>query len=67
MSYIVAFLLFFTFQFVLSGIAIMMDKNRPWKLILYAPFSIFGYKQLNNFVVVKSILDTTIRKNRLIW
>ena len=67
MSYVVAFLLFFAFQFVLSGIAIIMDKNRPCKLILYAPFSIFGYKQLNNFVVVKSIIDITIRKNRYTW
>jgi biofilm PGA synthesis N-glycosyltransferase PgaC len=67
MSYIVAFLLFFAFQFVLSGIAIMMDKNRPWKLILYAPFSIFGYKQLNNFVVVKGIFDIMIRRNSAAW
>ena len=66
-SYIVAFLLFFAFQFVLSGIAIMIDKNRPWKLILYAPFSIFGYKQLNNFVVIKSIFDTIMRRGQNKW
>jgi cellulose synthase/poly-beta-1,6-N-acetylglucosamine synthase-like glycosyltransferase len=67
MSYIIAFLLFFAFQFVLSGIGIMMDKNRPWKLILYAPFSIFGYKQLNNFVVIKGILDVITRRSRSKW
>ena len=66
-SYIVASLLFFAFQFVLSGIAIMIDKNRPWKLILYAPFSIFGYKQLNNFVVIKSIFDIIMRRGQNKW
>ena len=66
-SYIVAFLLFFAFQFVLSGIAIMIDKNRPWKLILYAPFSIFGYKQMNNFVVIKSIFDIMMRRSQNKW
>ena len=67
MSYIAAFSLFFAFQFVLSGIAIMMDKNRPWKLILYAPFSIFGYKQINNFVVIKGIFDIMMRRNDHKW
>jgi cellulose synthase/poly-beta-1,6-N-acetylglucosamine synthase-like glycosyltransferase len=66
-SYIAAFLLFFAFQFVLTGIAIIMDKNRPWKLILYAPFSIFGYKQLNNFVVIKSIFDIIVRRGQNKW
>ena len=66
-SYIVAFLLFFAFQFVLSGIAIMIDKNRPWKLILYAPLSIFGYKQLNNFVVIKGIFDIIMRRSQHKW
>ena len=67
MSYIVAASLFFAFQFVLCAIAILLDKNRPWKLILYVPFMLFGYKQINNFVVIKSIFDVMIRKNRLRW
>jgi biofilm PGA synthesis N-glycosyltransferase PgaC len=66
-SYIVASLLFFAFQFMLCVIAIMLDKNRPWKLILYVPFMLFGYKQINNFVVIKSIFDVTRRKNRHRW
>ena len=66
-SYIVAASLFFAFQFVLVAIAILLDKNRPWKLILYVPFMLFGYKQINNFVVIKSIFDVMIRKNRLRW
>ena len=63
-SYLIAFLLFFGFQFFLSAIAIMLDKNRPWKLILYAPFSIFGYKQINNFIIIKSIFDMMTRRNQ---
>ena len=63
-SYIVASLLFFAFQFVLCAIAIMLDKNRPWKLILYVPFMLFGYKQINNFIVIKSIFDTIAQRNQ---
>jgi len=44
-----------------------LDKNRPWKLILYVPFMLFGYKQINNFIVIKSIFDVGIRKNRRKW
>jgi biofilm PGA synthesis N-glycosyltransferase PgaC len=63
-SYIVASLLFFAFQFVLTAIAIMLDKNRPWKLILYVPFMLFAYKQINNFIVIKSIFDMIARRNQ---
>jgi cellulose synthase/poly-beta-1,6-N-acetylglucosamine synthase-like glycosyltransferase len=66
-SYIVATLLFFAFQFVLCAIAIMLDKNRPWKLILYVLFMLFGYKQINNFIVIKSIFDITTRKYHYKW
>jgi cellulose synthase/poly-beta-1,6-N-acetylglucosamine synthase-like glycosyltransferase len=66
-SYIVAALLFFAFQFVLNAIAIIMDKNRPWKLIWYVLFMLFGYKQINNFVIVKSIFDVMIRKRTHNW
>jgi biofilm PGA synthesis N-glycosyltransferase PgaC len=66
-SYIVASLLFFAFQFVLCAIAIMIDKNRPWKLILYVLFMLFGYKQINNFIILKSIFDIMTRKSRHKW
>ncbi|MDQ5876108.1 MAG: glycosyltransferase [Thermoproteota archaeon] len=67
MSYLIAFSLFFAFQFFLSGIAIMIDKNRPWNLIFYTPFSIFGYKQINNFIVIKSIFDVMVRGRNMKW
>ncbi len=66
-SFILAFALFFAFQFVLCGIAIMMDENKPWKLILYAPFGIVGYKQLINFVIIKSIFDIIRQRRRHEW
>jgi cellulose synthase/poly-beta-1,6-N-acetylglucosamine synthase-like glycosyltransferase len=66
-SFIFAFVLFFAFQFVLCGIAIMMDENKPWKLILYAPFSIVGYKQIINFIIIKSIFDIIKQRRRYEW
>jgi biofilm PGA synthesis N-glycosyltransferase PgaC len=66
-SFIFAFVLFFSFQFVLCGIAIMMEKNKKWKLILYAPFSIVGYKQIINFIVIKSIFDIMKQRRRNEW
>jgi len=61
-SYVYGFFLFFAFQIILSGIAIIMDKNRPSKLILYSVFSILGYKQINNFIVIASILYILMRR-----
>ncbi len=66
-SFILAFVLFFAFQFVLCSIAIMMDENKPWKLILYAPFGIVGYKQIINFIVIKSIFDIIKQRRRHEW
>jgi biofilm PGA synthesis N-glycosyltransferase PgaC len=66
-SFIFAFVLFFAFQFILCGIAIIMEKNKNWKLILYAPFSIVGYKQIINFIVIKSIFDIMKQRRRYEW
>ena len=66
-SFILAFVLFFAFQFVLCGIAIIMDENKPWKLILYAPFGIVGYKQVINFIIIKSIFDIIKQRRRYEW
>jgi cellulose synthase/poly-beta-1,6-N-acetylglucosamine synthase-like glycosyltransferase len=67
MSYIIAFGLFVAFQFALCAIALMMDKNQPWKLILYLPFMLFGYRQINNIIVIKSILDAMIKRGQYKW
>ena len=65
--FIFAFMLFLAFQFLLCGIAIMMDENKPWKLILYAPFGIVGYKQIINFIIIKSIFDIIKQRRRYEW
>src|SRR5215216_4064270 len=66
-AFMLSFVLFFAFQFLLCGIAIMMDENKEWKLILYAPFSIIGYKQIINFIVMKSIFDILKQRRRYEW
>ncbi|HZA62588.1 MAG TPA: glycosyltransferase family 2 protein, partial [Nitrososphaeraceae archaeon] len=66
-TFMIGALLFFAFQFVLCAIGIILDKNRPWKLILYVPFMLFGYKQINNFIVIKSIFDVAVGTNRHKW
>jgi cellulose synthase/poly-beta-1,6-N-acetylglucosamine synthase-like glycosyltransferase len=66
-AFLLSFVLFFAFQFLLCGIAIMMDENKQWKLILYAPFSIIGYKQIINFIVIKSIFDIMMQRRRYEW
>jgi biofilm PGA synthesis N-glycosyltransferase PgaC len=66
-TYVLAFGLFFAFQFLLCGIAIIMDESKPWKLILYAPFSLVGYKQIINFIIIKSIFDIIKERRRYEW
>jgi cellulose synthase/poly-beta-1,6-N-acetylglucosamine synthase-like glycosyltransferase len=60
-----AFLFFSLLQFMLSLLAIHLD-NDDWKLALYSPLFIFGYKQLCDFVIAKSLFDVLFRK-RLKW
>ncbi len=67
LSYLIAFGLFLAFQFALCAIAIMMDKNRPWRLISYVPFMLFGYRQINNFIVIKSVLDAMTKRGQYKW
>ena len=66
-AFMLSFALFFAFQFLLCGIALLMDENKEWKLILYAPFSIIGYKQIINFIVIKSIFDILMQRRRYEW
>jgi cellulose synthase/poly-beta-1,6-N-acetylglucosamine synthase-like glycosyltransferase len=60
-----AFLFFCLLQFMLSLLALQLD-NEDWKLALYAPMFIFGYKQLCDFIIVKSLIDVLYRR-RLKW
>ena len=67
LPFISSFALFFAFQFVLCAIAIVMEENKDWRLILYMPFSILGYKQIINFIVIKSIFDILKQRRRYEW
>ncbi|MDQ3835673.1 MAG: glycosyltransferase family 2 protein [Thermoproteota archaeon] len=67
LTFIFAFVLYFAFQFLLCAIAIIMDENKPWNLILYAPFGLIGYKQIINFIIIKSIFDIIKQRRRYEW
>jgi biofilm PGA synthesis N-glycosyltransferase PgaC len=56
------FLFFCLLQFLLSLLAVQLD-NEDWKLALYSPLFVFGYKQLCDFVTIKSLFDVLFRKN----
>ena len=62
MSILLYFLLFICMQVVLSAIAITMD-NEDWKLLLYSPLFVVGYKQIIDILTLKSILDVIFKKN----
>ena len=55
------FLFFCVLQFMLSLLAVQLD-NEDWKLALYSPLFLFGYKQLCDIVMIKSLIDVLSRK-----
>ncbi|TKX70838.1 glycosyltransferase [Halorubrum sp. SP9] len=57
--------LFMTLQFLLSLLAIHIEDDDLW-LARYAPFSILGYKQFLDLVLVKSIIDV-LRYDDISW
>jgi cellulose synthase/poly-beta-1,6-N-acetylglucosamine synthase-like glycosyltransferase len=59
------FLFFCLLQFMLCLLALQLD-NEDWKLALYAPLFIFGYKQFCDFIMVKSLIDVFFRR-KLKW
>jgi hypothetical protein len=63
MSIIIPLVLFLLLQFLLSAIAILLDGKEQWRLMLYSPFAIIGYKQIINFIIIKSIFDVILRKD----
>ena len=60
---IIPFVLFILLQFLLSAIAILLDGREEWRLMLYSPFAIIGYKQIISFIIIKSIFDVILRKD----
>jgi cellulose synthase/poly-beta-1,6-N-acetylglucosamine synthase-like glycosyltransferase len=60
-----AFLFFSFLQLLLSIMAIQLDGEDK-KLALYSPLLILGYKQLCDFIMMKSFIDVLTRK-KLKW
>ncbi len=55
-------LLFFCFlQFLLCLLAIGLD-GEDWKLTLYSPLLLLGYRQLCDFIVIRSMIDVLLRR-----
>jgi cellulose synthase/poly-beta-1,6-N-acetylglucosamine synthase-like glycosyltransferase len=52
-------------QFMLSLLAVQLD-DEDWKLALYSPLFILGYKHLCDFIMMKSLIDVLFRR-RLKW
>lgn len=63
-----AFLLFTSLQFVLSAIALLIDEEDDWKVVLFSPFMVIGYKHLVDVLIIKGILDVMVKgTNNLKW
>jgi cellulose synthase/poly-beta-1,6-N-acetylglucosamine synthase-like glycosyltransferase len=65
---LMSFMVFAALEWLLSIIAITID-NDNWKLSAVSPLFVMGYKQLNDFFVIKSVLDVLILKRgrKLQW
>ncbi|HKU49468.1 MAG TPA: glycosyltransferase family 2 protein [Nitrososphaera sp.] len=63
-----SFLLFTSLQFVLSAIALLIDeKEDDWKVVLYSPLMVVGYKHLVDLIIIKGVLDVAFGRKRLGW
>jgi poly-beta-1,6-N-acetyl-D-glucosamine synthase len=61
---ILPFALFTLLQLLIGAIAIVMDGNeKDWKIILYSPLFVVGYRHILDFITIESIFDVLIRKN----
>jgi cellulose synthase/poly-beta-1,6-N-acetylglucosamine synthase-like glycosyltransferase len=62
-----SFVLFVSLQFVLSSIALLIDEEDDWKLVLYSPLMVIGYKHLVDLIIIKGVLDVAFRRKGLKW
>ena len=52
---------FMLMQATYSFLAILMD-DEDMKLIIYSPLFVVGYKEVRNFVKLKSLLDVVLKR-----
>ncbi|MCI0558203.1 MAG: glycosyltransferase, partial [Nitrososphaera sp.] len=62
-----SFLLFTCLQFVLSSIALIIDEEDDWRIVLYSPLMVVGYKHLVDLMIIKGVLDVVLRRRGLKW
>jgi hypothetical protein len=63
-----SFLLFTSLQFVLSSIAMLIDDEEDdWRVVLYSPLMVVGYKHLIDLIILKGVLDVAFREKSLTW
>ena len=60
------FLFFCFLQFLLCIMALQLDGEDK-KLALYTPFLLVGYKQLCDFIIMKSLFDVLFFRKKLKW
>jgi biofilm PGA synthesis N-glycosyltransferase PgaC len=61
---LIPFAVFILLQFLVGIMAFVMDgKERDWKIILYSPLFVVGYRHLLDLIVLESIFDVLVRKN----
>jgi biofilm PGA synthesis N-glycosyltransferase PgaC len=61
---LVPFAVFIFLQFLVGIMAFVMDgKEKDWKIILYSPLFVVGYRHLLDLIVLESIFDVLVRKN----
>lgn len=49
--------LYFCWQFLVSLISIMLDGGKDWRLALYSPLFVIGYRHFIDFIMIKSIFE----------
>ena len=52
---------FMLIQAMYSVLAIMMD-DEDWKLVVYSPLFVVGFKEVRNFIKIKSLFDILSRR-----
>ncbi len=61
-----AFLFFCMLQLLLTLLSIQLD-NEKYGIAIYTPLMIVGYKQICDFVMMKSLFDVLTRSKKLKW
>ena len=45
----------------------LVDEEDDWKIILYSPLMVVGYKHLIDIMIIKGVLDVAFRSKSLKW